>query len=103
MRKLPFSAKIFWTVLAVVAVLVVLTFVVLARYTEYERTTTDVVGSTISSILFAYLLHLWLLPADYLHQEEDFDEYAEEDGDGRHAPGDSAEEAEDEKPDAPAC
>lgn len=80
MRKLPFSAGIFWTVLVIVAVLAVLTFVLLAKFTEYERTTTDMVGTTISSILFAYLLHLWLLPAEYLHPDEEYEDEYDEDG-----------------------
>ncbi len=64
MGKLPFVPRIFWTVLVVVAVLVVGSFVVLGRFTDYERTTTDVVGSAISGVIFSYLVHLWLLPGD---------------------------------------
>lgn len=71
MFKLPFVPRIFWTVLAIVATLTVLTFVILVKFTEYERTTTDTVGATISGIIFSYLLHLWLLPGDYPPEEDD--------------------------------
>lgn len=64
MGKLPFIPRLFWTVLVIVAVLIVGTFVVLGRFTEYERTTTDMVGSSISGIIFSYLVHLWMIPGD---------------------------------------
>lgn len=70
MGKLPFVPRIFWTVLIIVAVLIVVTFALFAKYSDYERTTTDVVGSTISGIIFSYLVHLWLLPGDFGHDED---------------------------------
>jgi len=74
MSKLPFVAGIFWRVLVVLAVLIVLVFWICIRFTEYERTTTDTVGATITGIIGAYLVHLWLLPAEYLPHAEDYDE-----------------------------
>ncbi|MBI4718253.1 MAG: hypothetical protein HY763_10645 [Planctomycetes bacterium] len=71
MFKLPFVPRIFWTVLAIVAALTVLTFFILVNFTEYKRTTTDTVGATISGIIFSYLVHLWLLPGDYPPEGED--------------------------------
>ncbi len=60
--KFPFVGRIFWKVLVVVAVLVVIAWVVVTRVTEYKITPADYGGSTISGIIFAYLVHLWLLP-----------------------------------------
>ena len=90
MSKLPFVARIFWKVLIVVAALVVLTFVILVKFTDYTRTTTDTVGATITGIIFSYLLHLWMLPAEHLHPDEQDDEgedeYAEDEGDDEEKP-----------------
>jgi len=73
MGKLPFVPRIFWSVLVVVATLIAAAFVVLAYCTSYERTTTDMVGSTISGLIFTYLVHLWLLPGDYGTEENQDD------------------------------
>jgi len=62
--RLPFVGRIFWKVLVVVAVGIVGAFVGFTYFTDYTRTTTDIVGSTISGILFSYLVHLWLLPGE---------------------------------------
>ena len=61
-RKLPFAGRIFWKVLAVVVVLVVVAWAVIAKVTDYQMTSADYGGSTISTVLLAYLVHLWLLP-----------------------------------------
>jgi len=55
--------RLFFKVFGVVAVLVILTFVILNR-TNVAYTNTDIVGASISSIIFSYLLHLWLLPGE---------------------------------------
>ena len=60
--KLPFAGRVFWKVLVVVAVLIVIAWAVIVRVTEYKMTSADYGGSTISGIIFAYLVHLWLLP-----------------------------------------
>jgi len=88
MGKLPFVARIFWKVFALVAILIVLTFFIFIRFTEYERTVTDTVGATISGLIFVYLVHLWLLPAEYLHPEEETD-YLHDLGDHSHAADDA--------------
>ena len=72
MGKLPFAASIFWKVIVAVAVLVVAIFVILVKFTDYERTTTDTVGATITGIIFSYLLHLWMLPAERLHPDDEY-------------------------------
>ena len=62
MGKLPFVAGLFFKTLAVVVVLVILTWYLIVRFGGYEMTAADYGGTTISTILFAYLVHLWLLP-----------------------------------------
>ena len=62
MGKLPFVAGLFWKTLAVVVVLVVLTWFLIVRFGEYTMTAADYGGTTISTVLFAYLVHLWLMP-----------------------------------------
>ncbi len=66
MSKLPFVARIFWMTLAVVIVLAITAWWVVVRFTGYEMTSADYGGSTISVIILAYLVHLWLLPAEEL-------------------------------------
>lgn len=63
-RKLPFVGRIFWPVLVVVAVLAVVAWVVVCKITGYEMQSQDYGGSVISGIIFAYLVHLWLLPEE---------------------------------------
>lgn len=63
-RKLPFVIRIFWKVLAAVAILVAIAWVVIVKVTDYEITAADCGGSAISTIIFAYLVHLWLLPEE---------------------------------------
>ncbi len=63
-RKLPFVGRIFWKVLAAVAILAVVGWAVIAKVTGYEITPADYGGSTISGLILAYLVHLWLLPQE---------------------------------------
>ena len=69
--KLPFVGRIFWKVLAIVAVLVVVAWWVIVRVTDYKIESQDYGGSFICTILFAYLVHLWLLPQDDLSPGDD--------------------------------
>ncbi len=62
--KLPFVGRIFWKTLVVVAVLVVIAWLVILKVTEYEITSADYGGSTICGLIFAYLVHLWILPEE---------------------------------------
>ncbi len=66
--KLPFVARIFWKVFAVVVVLLVTAWLVIPRVIDYQITAADYVGSSISSIIFSYLVHLWLLPYGEPHE-----------------------------------
>ena len=61
-RKLPFVGRIFWKVLAVVVVLVIATWALVVWIIDYKITPADYGGSTICTVLLAYLVHLWLLP-----------------------------------------
>jgi len=82
MSKLPFIPGLFFKTLAIVAVLVVLTWwlVLNVFYPDYNEgkgmSPADYGGTTISSILFAYLVHLWLMPID------DYPEDADDETDG---------------------
>jgi membrane protein YdbS with pleckstrin-like domain len=70
MRKLPLDFGIFWKTFAVVVVLVIAAWWVAIRFGFYDAMTpADYVGTTISTILFSYLVHLWILPADVLRGE----------------------------------
>ena len=61
-RKLPFVGRIFWKVFVVVTVLVVAAWYLIPRFSEYKIEPQDYGGSAISAVIFAYLVHLWLLP-----------------------------------------
>lgn len=71
MSKLPFAAGLFWKTLAIVVALVVLVWWLVVRFSEYEMTPADYGGTTISTILFTYLIHLWMLPSEELHRSDD--------------------------------
>jgi hypothetical protein len=75
MGKLPFAAGLFWKTFFVVAALVVLTWWLVVRFSTYEMTPADYGGTTISTILFTYLIHLWMLPGEQLNpgDEEETD------------------------------
>ena len=61
MAKLPFAPKVFFAVLAAVALVLVVVFWIVKKVAG-EVTTTDLVGGSISSVIFAYFVHLWLIP-----------------------------------------
>lgn len=69
--KLPFVGRIFWKSLVVVAVLIVAAWLIIPRVIDYTITAADYGGSTISGIILAYLIHLWLLPEDLPSSQED--------------------------------
>lgn len=71
MGKLPFATGLFWKTFAVVVALVVLTWWLVEKFSDYEMTPADYGGTTISTILFTYLIHLWMLPAEQLHPDDD--------------------------------
>ena len=72
MSKLPFIPGLFFKTLAVVIVLVVGTWVLVLKMGWYEAMTpADYGGTVISSILLAYLVHLWLMPLDELPEDAD--------------------------------
>ena len=74
MAKLPFAGGVFWKTLAVVVVLVVIAWWVVVRFFGYQMTSADYGGSTLSTIIFAYLVHLWLLPGEELDQHGEGDQ-----------------------------
>lgn len=76
--RLPFKAKLFWTILPTVLALVVIAFLVAVKFFEYEMTNADYGGSFISSCIGSYLIHLWLLPAEYYEDMDAVDD--DEDG-----------------------
>jgi len=70
MSRLPFEGRIFWKVLPTVYVLSVVAWVLIVRFSDYEMTPADYGGTFISVTIFAYLIHLWMLPGDHLEEEE---------------------------------
>jgi len=62
--KLPFVPRIFWITLGIVAGLVAIVWTLVLKFTEYELMDADYGGTVISSIIFSYLVHLWVMPID---------------------------------------
>ena len=81
MSKLPFNRAIFWKVFIIVMVLVVGTFTILFFFTSYRLTNADKYGSLISALILSYLVHLWLLPPEYLPEEDCEEAWEGEDDD----------------------
>ena len=72
MSKLPFIASLFFKTLVVVVVLVIGVWALVLKMGWYEEMTpADYGGTTISTILLAYLVHLWLMPMDDYPEEAD--------------------------------
>ena len=63
MAKLPFHGRVFFKVLPVVLVLLVIALW-LMHWINGELTGADKVMGPLSAIIFAYLVHLWLLPGE---------------------------------------
>jgi hypothetical protein len=61
MSKLPLEKPVFFKVLAVVLVLLVVGLA-LEKWLTGALPLRDIVGATVSSIILAYLVHLWMLP-----------------------------------------
>lgn len=74
MGKIPFAAGLFWKTFIVIVALVVITWFVVVKISGYAITPADYGGTTISTILFSYLVHLWLLPSEQLNREDDHPE-----------------------------
>ena len=64
MPRLPFVGSVFWKTLGVVTVLVIVTWVLILKLSDYEMQPADYGGSAICTVLFSYLVHLWLIPMD---------------------------------------
>jgi hypothetical protein len=62
--QLPFVHRVFWTTFAVVSVLVITVWALVFLFTDYERTDADAGGTIISTVIFSYLVHLWIIPLD---------------------------------------
>lgn len=60
--KLPFVSRIFWKVFVVIVVLLVASWFLIPRVIDYEITSADYGGSSITAVILSYLVHLWLLP-----------------------------------------
>lgn len=58
--NIPFNKGLYFKVLVGVLISVILVFAVAMLAFDYELTTADPVGATISSFLLAYLVHLML-------------------------------------------
>jgi len=69
--KLPFVAGLFWKTLAIVVVLVILAWYLIVRFGGYEMIAADYGGSAISAVLFAYLIHLWMMPGGPDHDPQE--------------------------------
>ncbi len=64
-------AGLFGKTFAVMVVLVVLTWWLVTKITGYVITPADYGGTIISTILFTYLVHLWLLPSEHLDRDDE--------------------------------
>lgn len=99
MPRIPFVGRIYWKILPVVLGLLIASFWIAIAFFGYEMTRADGPGSLISAVIFSYLLHLWILPAeayDEYDEYDDDDEYEyeyedddEEDGEDEHASDDA--------------
>lgn len=74
MSKLPLIPGLFFKTLLVVVILVVATWWAVLTFSSYEKMIpADYGGTFISTILLAYLVHLWLMPVDDYPDEVDDD------------------------------
>lgn len=67
---LPFVTGLYFKTLAIVAVLVAGTWALIRVLSDYEVTNADFGGTIISSLIFTYLIHLWIMPIDDAVPEE---------------------------------
>jgi len=61
---LPFVTGLYFKTLAAVAILVSTAWLLVRTLSDYEPTNADFGGTIISSLIFAYLVHLWIMPMD---------------------------------------
>ncbi len=61
MAKLPFVGRVFFKVFVGVLVLLA-AYLVLTKWITGALPVRDIVGASISAVLLAYLVHLWLIP-----------------------------------------
>jgi len=87
MGKLPFVGKIFFATLLVIVVVAGIAIWAYIKFGGYEVQSADKFGAPITAILLAYLIHLWLLPADVLRGDDPHDG---EDGGGEPSGSDEA-------------
>lgn len=80
--KLPFVPGVYFKVLAVVAALVAIVWALVLNFSEYETTNADFGGTIISSLIFTYLIHLWIIPIDDAFPEESTGDEHEPHADG---------------------
>ncbi len=66
MKKIPFIPGMFFKVLFVVVLLVTSAWMLVLWLSDYEVIPADYVGTVITSILFSYLIHLWIIPTDHV-------------------------------------
>lgn len=66
MKKLPFIPGMFFKVLFVVVLLVTTAWSLVLWLSDYEVIPADYVGTVITSVLFSYLIHLWIIPTDHV-------------------------------------
>lgn len=69
MRKLPFVRRIFWKTLTAVVVCVVVGWGLYISLSGYKLEPQDYVGTVICTVLLSYLIHLWIMPAEDLHDD----------------------------------
>ena len=82
MSNIPFDRGLFWKVLPAVYVLVIIVWVLVVNLSEYKIKSQDYGGSFLASTIFAYLIHLWLLPGEYEEYEEYDDDEQEQEHEG---------------------
>ena len=90
MSRLPFDRGIFWKVFLAVMGLLVLTFYLLFKFSAYQLTNADRFGSLISATILSYLLHLWLLPAEY--DDDDYDDAEDDEPEDSPGPRDTSDD-----------
>jgi len=68
--KLPFVTGVYFKVLAAVALVAGIAWTLVFTLSDYEIMPADYGGTVISSLIFSYLLHLWIIPIDDALPEE---------------------------------
>lgn len=79
--QLPFVRNLYWKCLAGVAVLATSAWALVLSLTDYKPMEADCGGTIITSAIFAYLVHLWVMPYDEMVGDEQPEPYGAEDDD----------------------